>query len=198
MEEASSIIKAIEKGWEKAGHPKEFSVKIFEEPQKNFIGMTVKPAKIAIIFDQEKESKSAEKRPKQPQQKARPVVPIQPVAPVKEKEKEQEIIVKEKEKKTESKKEVTQPIWTDQMIETIKDWLKEFLKSTDYAQTNFTINADKYYLKINFASSLHENTSKERQIFAALSLLLIQSLKKSLNRPLKGYKIILMRNEKPV
>lgn len=52
VEEASSIAKAVEKGWIRAGKPREFSVKIFEEPEKNFFGLTTKPAKIAIVFAQ--------------------------------------------------------------------------------------------------------------------------------------------------
>ncbi len=40
MEEASSILKAIEKGWNRAGKPQEFTVKVFEEPEHNFLGMT--------------------------------------------------------------------------------------------------------------------------------------------------------------
>ena len=52
MQEASSLIKAIEKAWENAGKPKEFSIKVFEEPKKNFIGMTVQSAKVGIFFDE--------------------------------------------------------------------------------------------------------------------------------------------------
>ena len=50
MEQASSIIKAIEKAWISAESPKEFTVKIFEKEEKNFFGMTTKPAKIGIFF----------------------------------------------------------------------------------------------------------------------------------------------------
>ena len=50
MEQASSIMKAIEKAWSSANNPKEFSVKIFEKEEKNFFGMTTKPAKIGIFF----------------------------------------------------------------------------------------------------------------------------------------------------
>jgi predicted RNA-binding protein Jag len=50
VEEASSIAKAIEKSWTRAGKPREFSIKIFEDAEKNFLGMTTKPAKIAIFF----------------------------------------------------------------------------------------------------------------------------------------------------
>jgi len=51
MHEASSIAKAIEQAWVKAGQPQEFSVKILEEPQKNFLGFTTRSAKVALFFD---------------------------------------------------------------------------------------------------------------------------------------------------
>lgn len=52
MEEASSVSKAIENCWIRAGKPHEFSVKILELPQKNFLGITTKAAKIALFFNQ--------------------------------------------------------------------------------------------------------------------------------------------------
>jgi predicted RNA-binding protein Jag len=52
IHEASTIAKAIEQGWIKAGKPKDFTVKIFEEPQKNFFGLTSKNAKIGIFIDE--------------------------------------------------------------------------------------------------------------------------------------------------
>jgi predicted RNA-binding protein Jag len=50
IEEASTIQKAVEKAWVRAGKPAEFTVKIFEEPKHNFLGMTTKSAKVAIFF----------------------------------------------------------------------------------------------------------------------------------------------------
>lgn len=62
MEEASSIIEAIQKGWERAGKPQEFSVKVFEEAQTAFFGMrTVKSAKIALFFQEGAPSLTTEK-----------------------------------------------------------------------------------------------------------------------------------------
>lgn len=52
IQEASSITKAIELGWIKAGKPKEFSVKILEEATKNFFGFTTKKAKVVVFFMQ--------------------------------------------------------------------------------------------------------------------------------------------------
>lgn len=50
IHEASSIAKAIEQGWIKAGKPQEFSVKVFEEAETNFLGFTTRKAKVGIFF----------------------------------------------------------------------------------------------------------------------------------------------------
>lgn len=49
--EASSIAKAIELAWQKAGQPKEFLIKVFQEPQRNIFGLTKTSAKVGIFFD---------------------------------------------------------------------------------------------------------------------------------------------------
>lgn len=63
IHEASTIAKAIEQGWTKAGKPKDFTVKIFEEPQKNFLGFTTKNAKVGI-FIEDKSQQRQEFKPK--------------------------------------------------------------------------------------------------------------------------------------
>ncbi len=90
MEEASSIFKAIENAWNRAGQPQDFSVKVFEEPQRNFFGMTVKSAKIGLFFDEKSLAKTASAKVTQPatsKQKAEPQPKIiqqeRPAAPKK-------------------------------------------------------------------------------------------------------------------
>jgi len=51
VQEAASIQKAIEQAWQKAGNPKEFQVKVLEEPERNFLGIVTRSAKVAIVFD---------------------------------------------------------------------------------------------------------------------------------------------------
>jgi predicted RNA-binding protein Jag len=63
MQEASSIAKAIEQGWIKAGNPVDFSIKILEEPKKNFFGLTVRPAKVAIYFDEKRPAQQTRQEP---------------------------------------------------------------------------------------------------------------------------------------
>src|ERR1700733_4025113 len=85
MEEASSISKAIENAWNRAGNPQEFSVKILELPKTSFFGLkTAKSAKIALFFNDAiikvKEHSSRPARPAAQQQSSRPAprTPEQP------------------------------------------------------------------------------------------------------------------------
>lgn len=68
MEEASSLAKAFAQAWEHAGKPIECTVKILAEPEKNFLGMTTKSAKIALFFNEAPaHSFGAKKSTSQPQ-----------------------------------------------------------------------------------------------------------------------------------
>lgn len=68
VEEASSVVKAIEKAWARAGKPQNFSVKIFEEPQSGFLGFNKTPAKIGIFFEEVKvETAPYKKNDRRPQ-----------------------------------------------------------------------------------------------------------------------------------
>ncbi len=74
MEEASTITKAIENAWNRAGQPQEFTVKILELPKTSFFGLkTSKSAKIALVFNE-----MTVKAKEQPQKQVRPLAPRQP------------------------------------------------------------------------------------------------------------------------
>lgn len=77
MEEASSISKAIENAWNRAGQPQEFSVKILEHPKTTFFGLkTSKSAKIAFFFNEVVQKSREHSAQRQPQQ--RPLAPNKP------------------------------------------------------------------------------------------------------------------------
>ncbi len=81
MEEASSITKAIENAWSRAGHPQEFSVKILEHPKTSFFGLkTAKSAKIALFFQEaayKAKEPSRQSAPAYSQRTARPSQDLQ-------------------------------------------------------------------------------------------------------------------------
>lgn len=54
IQKASTIQKAVEDAWNAAGKPQEFSVRVLELPQKGFLGFTKHPAKIALVFEEQR------------------------------------------------------------------------------------------------------------------------------------------------
>lgn len=203
MQEASSVIKAIEKGWETAGKPKQFSITVFEEPKKNFIGMTVQSAKVGIFFD---ENKTAERDvPKAaPQKKKEPLTKPQQF--------KKEFTHQEREERSESEgdtfKKHLRPVqkaqnrevgsvapvkivWTPEMIAFVQQWLIQTLAALNLSDVKFTTEPSHYQLMINFDRPLLDQPTKEQQLMKSFSLLLIQTLRHTFKRPLRGFKIMM-------
>lgn len=76
VEEATSIAKAVENCWNRAGKPQEFTIKVLEYPEKNFLGLSKKPAKIALIYREQpaasETSKPRARQSEQPRRESRP------------------------------------------------------------------------------------------------------------------------------
>lgn len=190
MEEASSIAKAVEKGWIKAGCPKEFSVKVFENAEKNFIGFTTRQAKIGIFFEEAVSLKS------EPYSAGnRKIRPLQSNSRESNREQREprEPRTRRPEPKSESSttefKEIS-VIWADNMIQDVQDWIKESLNLMELSFGDFTTTVQTFYLKIQFPKSFFDDKEREKQLYSSLSMLLLQMLKHKYRRPLKGYKII--------
>lgn len=188
MEEASSIMKAIEKGWASAGQPKEFTIKVYEEPQKNFLGMTTRPAKIGIFFTELPTPKPATK-------KAESVRPRQAKADAQPAREPRTIRAKEpviKPQRTVEEQRALGPVWNDEMIALVKELLNTLFPLMDLGRLNYTIKPEHFHLRIEFATPVYEDKSREKHLFVTLSMLILTMLKRQFKRPLKGYKIVLV------
>lgn len=62
IQEGSSIAKAIEQGWIRAGKPESFTIKVLEEAEKNFIGLTKRSAKVALYYTEAPEKNRPQAR----------------------------------------------------------------------------------------------------------------------------------------
>ncbi len=78
IQESSSLCKAIEQGWIKAGKPKEFSIRILQDANKNFLGITTQTAKIAVFFGRIDEKPFQQSLPRPDQRERTQTKPIQP------------------------------------------------------------------------------------------------------------------------
>lgn len=202
MEEASSILKAIEKGWIQAGKPQEFSIKIFEEATKNFIGLTTKPAKIGIFFTEKVVHPQQQARPtRQREEYAKPAAPVskkpfsQPQQQTNQSHTQRPLVKQHQqapEKFSEERGEKKQrETWNPEMIEATRAWVKETLSLMDKPNGDFTLDTKNYYLKIYFPQPLFDNPEKERLLFRSFAHLIMQSLRNKFKKSFRGFKIIL-------
>lgn len=187
MEEASSIVKAIEKGWIQAGKPQEFTIKIFEDATKNFLGITTKPAKIGIFYT-EKVSKPSQKQwvtreERQPSQQTRKPAPLPAQSPAQKTPRavQQQEIVQDKRPRD---------VWTPEFTDFVTSWLKDSLQLMG-KPTNFSVDTKNYYLKITFEHPIMTDQEKERFLFRNFAYLLMQSLRNKFKKNFRGFKIIL-------
>ncbi len=213
IEEGSSIAKAVEKGWQKAGKPQEFTVKIFEEAQRNFIGLTVKSAKVGIFFKEVQEAVAEAVKndaPKSMQKRhdthAKDMRDKQQPRPIEKKElsrKVQEsILPKEKSRsleeascseKKETVKEIIAVEWTPQMTEIATDWLSGALEALGKKNIELKITQEGSMLQFLISEEILDNPQQEKYLFIGFSTLIIQALKKKLRKSLKGYKVSVFR-----
>ncbi len=175
MEEASSISKAIEQAWHRAGNPAEFSIKVLETPERNLFGLTVKSAKIALFFDEQKTAaqftSSIEKtpkprriEPKQPEEK-------QPAAPT---------------------KQLRRSRWNDEMIEIAVNWVKGTLQIMGLPNIQFTTSTSTNGLTFHFKTSVTGNEAKNRLLFSSFANLILTTLRHKYRRAFINLKVILI------
>lgn len=207
IQEASSIVKAVEKGWEKAGKPAEFTIKVYEEPQKNFIGMTTKPAKIGIFFQEVviPMAKSAEESrrsaPARRERSAEKPVQAQRSPRVQQPRQESQTQVHTQEKRTTSParpltekrtQSAQQNSWSPEMIEIIKNWLNGALASLGRQGLDFSVEVELDTLKLSFNEPVLPDKSKDKILFRSFAFLLMQTLRNKMRNRLRGLKIMLV------
>jgi predicted RNA-binding protein Jag len=210
MEQASSIIKAIEKAWISADKPKEFSVKIFEHEEKNFFGMTTKPAKIGIFFSDKatssdkthkarvemREQRLTEKEShKQHRQAA--AQQQHPIAKQTTQENKRQRVEKQKTVETTQQHKVApqriSATWNDTMINAVAAWLTKTLSLMGIQPVSFTNEVSGKVLKLTFSHPLIEDPATEKQLFRSAAHLVMASLRNQYKQEIKDLKIVLIR-----
>ena len=198
MEEASSVAKAIEKGWARAGKPQEFTVKVFEEAQTSFFGLiTSKPAKIGLFFQEPTVSQPARHQRDRAQQNAPKKytanVQAQP-QPARQPQLRQPIAQQPRpERAPRTELHSTTP-WSPELMQAAEEWVKDSLQLMNLSSVSFNLEADRYALKFSFSKPLLELNEKEKMLFRSWAYLIMQALRQKFKRPLKGLKVILTSN----
>ena len=201
VEEASSIAKAIENGWVRAGKPQEFTVRIFEEPEKNFLGLTKKPAKVGLFYQEapvQQQGRSKDTRRQQPRpQPVQRVVSQKSQQPEKPQPERRSIPTQKQQTPIQQSAAPTlpeqpkQPKWTPELVEGSKEWINTMLKTLNKDSIQVTIDSRQYFLTIRFANPVLDDKRKEQLLYRNWAHLLLQALRHKFKRGLRGYKIII-------
>jgi len=171
MEEASSIMKAITKAWERVGKPSEFSIKIFEKEEKNFLGMTTKTAKIGIFF---KDVATTEKISKKSYTGTAY-------------KKEKNIAMAEVSRHTKG------AAWPHEAVQKTQIFIKQCLTHIGLPNVTFNTKVSRAYLEIRFSAPIITNHAKEKMFFKNLALLTMSVISRQWRHESKQLKIMLTR-----
>jgi len=79
------------------------------------------------------------------------------------------------------------------MVAFVQQWLSQALSTINLSHISFTTEPSQYQLVINFDKPLLAQPAREQQLMKSFSLLLIQTLRNTFKRPLRGFKIMMTR-----
>jgi predicted RNA-binding protein Jag len=196
-EQASSIAKAIQKAWERAGKPLEFSIKIFEEPKTNFFGLTSQPAKVGLFFEVAQVQPAAPaptpKPARPPRREARPARQPQPAPQPKEVHEPREPREPRETREPRQQPQEAEPreIWSENLMQGAREWLTGLLQQLNMSNISFQMQAEGYDLAILFEKPLIDIPARQQQLYRSMSLLLMQALRHKMLRPLRGFRVML-------
>lgn len=192
IEEASSISKAVDQAWQRAGKPQEFTIKIFEEPQKSIFGLTVRSAKIALFFNektamqqQDLSAEAAQKRQK-PVKKERYPVQTERRAPSKPRPPKKEVPTG-----TRTSRHGRKSLWTDKMITVVEQWLNTSLSIMGLPNAVYKTSVIGNNLNFEFEDKLLDSDQKQRLLFSSFAHLMMLALSQTFKKRFPALKIIL-------
>lgn len=214
LHEASSIEKAIKKAWSDAGKPAEFTIKILEAGQTNFLGLSKRPAIISITYEPKKQPlKNQSSNVNKPGQKPNTVLGVknpagnrqQQIRPKDQQIRPQQIPQQNKVQRPQQNQQLqqrnTQPyqqlsaeqpqeivVWQQEWVSVIKSNLDEILNLLE-VKVEYSTAINKKILTVSFDNHVLEDTLEEKQLFMSLSYLLIQLLKRSYKKKFRGFQL---------
>lgn len=210
LHEASSVTKAIEKAWDDAGKPTEFTIKVLETGEKNFLGMSKRPAIVSITYEPKRQAARQQDHNRSSERKAQPLnnapkpnrqpsvdarnqvrplpkrepVKAQPARPIQPKEGVKDL------EKNKPNEQVEPLIWQDEWVTFVGGQLKELLALWGTPQ-EFTSKIDKRMLTFTLDSKLHDDMVEERNVFVSFSYLLMQFFKRNYKKKFRGFQLII-------
>lgn len=188
LQEESSVIKGIEKAWDKAGRPEEFSVKIFNTEKKNFLGFVKKMAIISLSYDHSKDGQEEERRKVSKKFSKGFVFRRNEQQEKSFREMPQERISEERYDRTRENAGKLYGRWTNELIRDVNTWVAELIDAMG-VKANFTLSVNQHLLRVVFDKPILSDIGDERLLFSSFAYLLMQFLKRKYKKKFKGHRL---------
>jgi len=196
MEEASSIMKAIENGWIRAGKPQEFSVKIFEQPEKSFFGFTTKQAKIGIFTTHTPSASKGTASSSHRDTRTRPTASNAPAAKHPHQPSPQS---RQQQNAAEHASPAPQPRrnaahvngWSEELSSFAQDWLSHCLRYMEVQNPKVSVEVAQEVLELHIQEPLSDSSENQRTLFKSLSHLAMEALRNKFKQSFRSLRIII-------
>ncbi|HTM06387.1 MAG TPA: hypothetical protein VL201_04040 [Patescibacteria group bacterium] len=217
IEEASTIGKAVEKAWERAGKPEHFSVKICENPEYGFLGITKKYGKVVFFFEDSSGQNLHNKKFQQQEKKTEKdlhhntrnkksraheaVIKNEglhdgPPLIKTTKEKINSVLKGSNEnspKKDSIKKYSQEYFWTEPMINYVRNSIVQTIHLLERTDISFNLKNEQQNLIVIFNGLLVYEPSKEHVFYKHFAHLLITALRTKFKTEFKHLRLVLSR-----
>lgn len=208
LQEASSIPKAIGRAWNDAGMPEEFTIKVFDAGEKNFLGFTKRPAVVSIVFDPRKSTQKIQNETSKFERDDRGDIERQPYSdkrrsdrfngggrqgsgyrrPYNNEKRYDDSRYDRSDDYNRRGEYQDGALWNDEAVEDVRRWLKELTSIMNIA-IPFTAYADNHLLRIEFEKPACDVPSDERMLFSSFAYILMQFLKRKHKRKFKACRL---------
>ncbi len=213
LQEASCIPKAVEKAWNDAGRPEEFSIRVFDFGEKNFLGFSKRLAVVSIIFDPRKSTQKVQNEGAKFEREDRGDDQRQSYYDKRRSDRyngggrqgggyrrpsdrrpyssEKRYDDSRYDRGNEDNRRngyQDGALWNDEAVEDVRGWLKEIITIMNIG-IPFTAYADNHLLRIEFEKPACEIPSDERMLFSSFAYILMQFLKRKHKRKFKACRL---------
>ncbi|MBD3231978.1 hypothetical protein GF322_04965 [Candidatus Dependentiae bacterium] len=191
LQEAATVFKAIEKAWLSCGKPDKFTVKVLEYEDKNFWGLTKKPAVISFTYDSNelKEKTVYDFKAKTQNKNINRFVKNDLYKENKTKSAKTERYLDEKKEQL-KKKNISERFWTKEIVHDVLSYLKDLIGILG-VKISIKYKIDQKILNIYFDKKILNETDDEKIFYISLSHIIMQFLKKKYKKKFKNYYLII-------
>jgi len=82
-------------------------------------------------------------------------------------------------------------LWTDEMVATARNWMKDMLDKLKKSDVTFTTEVKRYHLKFLFNKPLEADEAKEKNMFRNFAHLIMQTVRNRSKKQFKYHKVVL-------